>query len=189
MINFNPHKLIRQLLPTFSRKPLRLAWLDAMLSPFVRMWNEYVAWRTDEYYEAHVTCQIVSMEAYLNRLFDSTLKRIAIIDAYFDESIYVALVEENYDDMYIDGDDGAIIYLAEETTGNGFIVSVPEELSDFAPEIRGVVEKIRPLGVGYVIMLGDVPYLTVSTASIHFIPQPVEAIDMEVYSNTNWNVI
>jgi hypothetical protein len=177
------------MLPTFSRKPIRLAWLDAMLSPFVGMWNEYIAWRTDEYYEAHVTCQIVSMEAYLNRLFDAALKRITITDAYFNDSVYVALTEENYDDMYIDGDEGKIIYLAEETVGNGFIVSVPEELSDFAAEIRGVVEKIRPLGVGYIIMLGDVPYLTVSMTAINFIPHPVEVIDVDVISNTNWNVI
>lgn len=188
-MNFNPHKLIRQLLPTFSRKPIRLAWLDAMLSTFVRMWNEYTAWRIDKNYEAHVTCQTVSMEAYLNRLFDTHLQRITIIDAYFDETVYIALSEENYDDMYIDGDDGKVIYLEEEATGNGFVVSVPEDLSDFAAEIRGVVEKIRALGVGYIIMLGNVPYLTVSTASISFIPQPIEAISIDVISNTNWNVI
>jgi hypothetical protein len=188
MINFNPKKMIRQLLPTFSRKPIRLAWLDTLLLPFSRRWSKYTDWRIDKNYEAHVTCQTASMEAYLNRLFDAAQRRITITDAYFNENVYVALREENYDDLYIDGDEGKIIYLEEETIGNGFVVNLPEDLADFALEIRGAVEKIRALGIGYTIMIGDMPYVTLSAPSI-WLPPAGGGATTEINSNTEWYVI
>jgi hypothetical protein len=189
MMNFDTYKLIRQLLPTFSRKPLRLAWLDTMLSPHANAWNEYIDWRLDKYYESNVTCQVISIEAYLNRLFDSEQKRIQVIDAYFNEIVYIALREENYDNLYIDGDEGKIIYLESEQTGNGFIVNIDEALADYAAQIAGIVEKIRALGVGCTVMVGDMPYITLSATSIWLPSQAGDGAITDIHSNTDWMII
>ena len=104
MTSFDVHKLIRQLLPTFLRMPVRIAWLEALLCPFTELWAEYVDWRAHRYYEANVTAQTISIEAYLNRLFDPVHRRIRIQHGE-DESVYVSLRSEGYEDFYIDGDE------------------------------------------------------------------------------------
>jgi len=150
MINFDPYKLIWLLLPTFLRRPVRIARLWAWLAPFIQGWNNYVAWRNNMYYEAHVTSQVISIEAYLNRLFDPEQQRITVMDLEYDNRVYVALRTELYDDLYIDGD-GTFIYLNDEQVGEGFVVNIPADLSDLSIQIRGVVDKIKAAGTYYKI--------------------------------------
>lgn len=152
MTNFNPYKLVQLLLPTFLRKPIRIARLFAWLWPFILRWNEYVSWRKDMYYDAHVTSQVISIEAYLNRLFDPEHRRITISDGSFDNRVYVALRTEYYDELYIDGEDGTFVFLSDsEQKSDGFIVNIPVGLTLFAAQISGVVSKIKALGVSYQI--------------------------------------
>ncbi len=156
MISFDVHKLIRQLLPTFLRTPIRIAWLEALLAPLTALWATYVLWRSERMYEAYTTCQTISMEAYLNRLFDPERQRIRIIDVSATaELVYVELRGEGYG-LYIDGDEGAIVPLKEEQLGNtfdGFIVLIPAELDGKQRQITGVVDTIRAVGIGYEIQL------------------------------------
>jgi hypothetical protein len=154
MMNFNIYRLIRLLLPTFLRQPVRLAWLEALLYPFIAKWNEYTAWRGERYYEAHVTAQVISIEAYLNRIFDPIQQQITITDATFDNRAYVALRSEGYDGYYIDGVDGTYIGLDTEQVSDGFIVNVPADLAGAASQISGVVSKVRALGVSYAVVIG-----------------------------------
>ena len=151
MINFDPYKLIRLLLPTFMRLPVRVARLFAWLWPFTRLWGEYGTWRTNIYYDAHVTSQVISIEAYLNRLFDPEQRRITITDFLFDNRVYVALRSEGYDEYYIDGENGTYIYLADMQVGDGFVINIPASLAALSIQISGVADKIRALGTYYKI--------------------------------------
>jgi len=149
MMNFDPYKLIWLLLPTFLRRPVRIARLWAWLAPFVQGWNNYVTWRTNMYYEAHVTSQVISIEDYLNRLFDPEQRRITVGDMTYDNRVYVALRTELYDDLYIDGEDGTYLYLEDMQVGDGFVVNIPADLSGSMGQISGVVDKVRAAGTYY----------------------------------------
>ena len=151
MINFNPLKLIRLLLPTFLRRPLRIAWLEVLLSSFIRRWSKYADWRDNMYYEVHVTAQVISIEAYLNRLFDPAQRRITVGDMQYDYRVYVSLRNEQYEDLYIDGEDGTYIYLADMQVGDGFVVNLPAALADMSTQVGGAVDKIRAIGTYYQI--------------------------------------
>jgi hypothetical protein len=151
MINFDPYKLIRLLLPTFLRRPIRIARLWAWLASFARRWSEYLLWRTDMYYLARVTAQVISLEAYLNRLLDPAQRRITVEDMQYDNRLYVSLRDEPYDDLYIDGEDGTYIYLANMQVGDGFVINIPAALAHLVTQISGVANKIRALGTYYQI--------------------------------------
>ena len=149
MTSFDVYKLIRLLLPTFLREPVRIAWLESLLIAFKQQWDSYVSWRIDRIYEANVTPQTISLEAYLNRLFDAIQKRIKI--KYGDEdSIYVELRGEGYD-LYIDADDGLYIGLIGELSEEvkGFKVEVPAAID--AQQVSGVINRIKVVGIPYEI--------------------------------------
>jgi hypothetical protein len=153
MITFDPYRLLRLLLPTFCRQPLRIARLEAWLATFLQRWSEYERWRHDTACDARVTAQVISIEACLNRLFDAEQRRITVGDAYFDNRVYVALREEEYDDFYIDGQAGTFIPLDAEQAGDGFEVRLPADLEDVQGQVDGVVNKIRALGMAYRIVI------------------------------------
>jgi hypothetical protein len=154
MMNFDPYSLIRQLLPTFQRKPLRIARLEAWLTPFIRRWNSYGLWRSAIYYEAQVTAQIISIEACLNRRFDPDRRRITVGDDYFDNRVYVSLYDEQYE-LYIDGHDGTLVHLDNEQLLDGFAVNLPADLAGVAEQVRGAVDNIKALGVKHQINISN----------------------------------
>ena len=153
MLNIDILKLIKQLLPSFLRQPIRIAWLQALFAPIMRMWNGYTGWRTDKVYEAHVTAQTISLQAYLNKLFDPVLNRIVIKHGEQDE-LYIALRVEGYDEMYIDGDDGEYVHLSIEIDTeviSGFIVDTPSTIDQ--TQLKGVIESIKLAGVEYTVII------------------------------------
>ena len=75
-LNFNIEQYVEDYIPPSLRKPVRLAWLDALTAPVRQMWEEYRYFRDEARYAAAVTGQKIVLEAYLNRLFDPMLKRI-----------------------------------------------------------------------------------------------------------------
>ena len=189
MISFNPKKLIRQLTPTFLRKPIRIAWLEALFSPLIRMWDNYVIWRLERYYESHVTCQTISIKAYLNKLFDPEFQRIDIVDITEDNSVYVALRDEGYDDLFIDGEYGTFLFLESEKTGIGFKIIIPKELELRKQEISGVVNIIRAAGtLSEVVVHVDGNYLYIDKKTV-FVQNTGGSADTTVLSNTNWQVV
>ncbi len=157
MYTFDPYKLIKQLLPPLLRTPMRIAWLTAVLTPFTRAWEEYVAWRADRYYEVHVTAQTISIEAYLNRLFDPINRRIRIKHGE-DEGVYLSLRSEGYDDnFYIDGENGTFIGLDGEMNSEvlfGFTVEIPEGIDTV--QVEGVVRSIKAAGVPFEVIIVNI---------------------------------
>lgn len=186
MTGIDVHKLIRYLLPTFLRKPLRMAWLEALLAPFAAMWTTYAGWRAEKYYEANVTAQTLSMEAYLNRLFDTVEKRIRIRHGE-DKGVYVSLRSEGYDLYYIDGEEGAFIALEGEQDERlfGFTAVIPATLSGRSAEIESAVRNIKAAGVPFEMesvmqQPAAPPAPTLESKTYHSIT--LEAIDGYEYS-------
>lgn len=117
------------------------------------MWGEYTDWRKEKVYEAHVTAQTISLQAYLNKLFDPVHNRIVIRHGEQDE-LYIALRIEGYDEMYIDSDEGAIAHLSIEIDTeviSGFIVDVPSSVD--LTQLKGVIDSIKLAGIEYTVVV------------------------------------
>lgn len=186
MISFDPHKLIRQLLPTFLRTPVRVAWLEALLSPFTALWTAYVDWRAVKVYEAHVTSQTISMEAYLNRLFDPAQRRIRIAHSMA-KHVYVSLIRDTYD-SYIPGDDGAFVDKDGENyvEVTGFLVLIPHSVD--ALQVEGTVRQIKAAGVPFSVeATGEAPFVEIDKSTI-WLSTANETADTQVLSNTEWKI-
>lgn len=150
MINIDIYKLIALLLPQVLRQPIHIAWLKSLLTPIITEWQSYTLWHKDKLYEAHVTSQTVSMQAYLNRLFDPILKRIKVSHGATNE-FYISLWSET-SGPYILADDGIFLSLEGEINSevlDGFIVEVPQGIDQI--QVTGVVEAIKAVGVSYEI--------------------------------------
>ncbi|MDR2361708.1 MAG: hypothetical protein LBD91_03165 [Prevotellaceae bacterium] len=151
MMNFDIYRLIRMLLPSFLWQPIRLARLEAWLTPFIDAWMQYLLWREDVMYEAHVTAQVISIEAYLNRRFDREQKRIEVMDANFDNRVFVALRTEPYEDCIYG--DGTFVPLEAEMQAQGFAVIIPADLEPVAQQVSGTVDKVKAVGTVYTIVI------------------------------------
>ncbi len=69
-INFP--NLVRQLLPSHRRQPVRLWWLRVLVGPLQTLWGEFAAWRADVRYRINLTSQVQVLEGYLNQKYDPT---------------------------------------------------------------------------------------------------------------------
>lgn len=150
MTSININKLIRQLLPPFLRQKSRLAWLDSLFNPEKAAWDGYEAWRNEKFYEARVTPQTISIEAYLNRLFDAEQKRIKVEHGESkDFYLYYSTVPGG---KYINADTGVFIYQEgeySEKVVDGFIVSIPNEINQ--PLLIGTIDKVKAANTKYEI--------------------------------------
>lgn len=152
MINIDLPKLVKLLLPTALRQPIHIAWLNSLLSPITTEWLQYVLWRKDKLYEAHVTSQTISIQAYLNRLFDPELKRIKVNHGETNE-FYISLWSET-DGPYILADEGIFLSLEGEISSevlDGFIVEIPKGID--ATQVAGVVDAVKAAGVSYEVQI------------------------------------
>ena len=70
---------IKTWLPQHKRQPNRLNLFGLLLTPFSTMMAEFIVWRNAVIKKAYVSNQTMSIEWYLNELFDPTLRRIYII--------------------------------------------------------------------------------------------------------------
>ncbi|MFN4249257.1 MAG: hypothetical protein ACK4EY_16135 [Flavipsychrobacter sp.] len=71
---------IRTWLPSHKRQPFRQKLFEVLLTPFkVLAGTDYKGWRDAAVTKANVTNEPISLQWYLNTLFDSTLKRIYIL--------------------------------------------------------------------------------------------------------------
>ena len=153
MLDFDVNRLVKQLIPSFLRTIIRLKWLAVLFAPIVRIWSSYKEWRILKYYEANVTAQVISIEAYLNKLFDPVKKRIKIVQTVT-SNVYIYLRSEGYLDKGINGDKGKVVYMKgekPETELDGFLVEVPSDIN--ALQVEGVLEKICAVGVSYGIKI------------------------------------
>ncbi len=157
--------LVRQLVPTHRRQSVRLWWLRVLVSPLVKLYDDFVAWRTDVRFRINLTSQVRVLEGYLNKKYDQT-DSIRIV-AFDDGLLWVGLITEgdNYHPrigLTTEADYLVPIPLENEIRSNlgdvDFIVYIPSWVE---PDlIRAEIEKYRLAGMTYtIIMVADVSTL------------------------------
>lgn len=77
-INFQRLAII--LLPTFLRKPIRVAFVQALLAPVKLLYRDFMAKRTSVIYDLEHNGQVCRLRKLLNDQFDPVLRRIRITD-------------------------------------------------------------------------------------------------------------
>ena len=150
--SFDKSKFIQQLLPTFLRTTLRETWLGVLLKPLFDIHSDFLT-KVDEIRdEIALNGQKLTLEWYLNNLFDNTNRQIYI--TYADEenpSPAVYLISENQDglDTYLisetpQGDGTVNLYLISETEGDAdFIVHYPDNIGVDLDALNRAINKIK----------------------------------------------
>ncbi len=149
--------LVRQLLPAHRRQPVRLWWLRKLVSPLVKLYDDFAAWRTDVRFRINLTSQVRVLEGYLNQKYDPTGSiRIVVFD---DGLLWVGLEIEgdNYHPrigLESEPDSLVAIPLENEIRNSlgdvDFVVYIPAEV-DIAL-ILAEIEKYRLAGMTYKII-------------------------------------
>lgn len=151
---------INNWLPSHKRQTNRKGLLAVLLTPFTIMMGEFVAWRDEAIIRANVTSETISIEWYLNYLFDPTLKRIHIESNDGDGVILGVKTTEPLKFLYFgDKDDEPTafqyLYKPGETTDLGtasFGVYIPTDLEDQALDIFAIVKIYKLAGKTFVII-------------------------------------
>lgn len=133
MFNIDYNKLIVWLLPFRKRRRKRFAWLSALCSPVVILYNAFLVKCAATMYNLDHDSRVFSMRAMLNDRFDNTARRITITDGFAFERLYIFQPDENKP-----------VYLGTEylhnpgdyaDTGVDFIVNVPSAISITAQDL------------------------------------------------------
>lgn len=80
----NIGKIISENLPASLRKPRRILFLKAMLSPLRALHTIFKAFIDNLFYFASYNGGMQSLTTALNDKFDPSLRRITVVDAFFD---------------------------------------------------------------------------------------------------------
>lgn len=78
--NINWKRLVVWLLPTLLRRPFLVKWLMVLITPVIKLHNQFTAFRKAVIYRLLITPQIPFLEKALNDRWDSTQRRIYITD-------------------------------------------------------------------------------------------------------------
>lgn len=78
IVNFK--KLVTQRLPVDLRQQKVMAFFLAFVSPIVTIYNALILFRTNMLYKLLINSQVVYLEKLLNDRYDTTLRRIHILD-------------------------------------------------------------------------------------------------------------
>lgn len=127
MFNINYDRWVMLMLPLRKRKAKLFAWLRALCTPVVIMYNIFLAKRSADLYNLMHDSRVFSLEAMLNDRFDSVERRIYIDDGFAFDRIYIFQPDENKP-LYL----GSVPLHNEgdyADTGVDFIVNVPEAIT------------------------------------------------------------
>lgn len=89
-VNFS--NLVRQLLPSYKRQPVRLWWLQGLVSPLRGLFADFDQWRTNTRMILNVNSQVKVLEGYLRWKYRQPVS-IKII-TYADGALMVGLEQE-----------------------------------------------------------------------------------------------
>jgi hypothetical protein len=132
------YKLVRLLLPTMLRRPVVLAFLEAIISSIDWLYGLFGRNRNANLYHLSITPQVCRLEKALNDRFDSSQRRIYISDGTHYEALYLYTDGENVP-IWLEPD----VYLhtgGESGEGNiDFIVNVPAGLVYDQHEMEALV--------------------------------------------------
>ena len=147
IFNIDYHILIQLVLPIRKRKPLRRAWLFALISPVVYMYNLFLFRRTDRLYQLSHNAQVVYMQSLLNDRFDANLRRIFISDTPNISPLFTYTVpEQKYVYLYTTAENNNQTFFTHTEiaiANNGFIVNIPTTLNIDHATLTALVDAFR----------------------------------------------
>ncbi len=152
-VGFDVQAFVRLYLPPTLRTVVRCGWMAALAAPLDKMWQVYDLWRTEARYAAAVTGQKIVLEAYLNRIFDPTQKRITISTgvSWGQWVAYDPTGDASGVDYVCDGMAVGTAEQQGEDTACDFAVQIPSVLSSRSADIRSVVAKYAIVGASFKI--------------------------------------
>lgn len=158
MYNIDFIRLITDLLPSFMKKTVIVAWLKSLLKPVQILYSEFITFETEKMYEATYSGQVAELEFILNDYYynDGTLRTIYIDDSIENEEIYIYQQSELQNETYIyntaENEVDSIIYNSDEAgVSFNFIVYVPIGLIFDRDYLRSLVTKYKIAGPTFTI--------------------------------------
>lgn len=155
-------KFIEQLLPVKLRTDIRKDWLGAILDPEESLHADFITKVAEIRLELSRNGQKISMEAYLNDLFDNTDRRIYIDDptSVF-VNVFLYLIAEgqiNPTLYYISEfgtspDDELFLYQISEyeATEEDFVVYYPDTITPDLDAMNRAIKKVKKAAKRYTI--------------------------------------
>lgn len=150
MFNIDFNSVVIWLLPNKLRTIFNVAWLKALISQIVVVYNNFISYRTQTLYKLNHNSQVCYIESALNDAFDSSDRRIYITDAGGE---VVTLINRDTDlDALIISDDvewGIIIHNDSAYYGGSydFIVNIPYQFSEAdLYRLKGIVDYYKLAG-------------------------------------------
>lgn len=144
-INFK--KLVVWLLPKPIRKPVHVAWLMALLSPVVGLYNVLLAFRTSVLYFLSITPQVCRLQKLLNDRYDNDLRRIVIVDGKEYDPVFIYRKAENKPVWLFRKSEGKPLWLYTKAetgaTAVDFIVLLPVFVVADLNEMRGLIKRFK----------------------------------------------
>lgn len=169
----NIPNLVRQLVPTHRRQPVRLWWLRALVGPLVALYDDFAAWRTDIRFRINLTSQVRVLEGYLNLKYDPT-GSIRIVS--FDDGLLWVGLESEGDNYHprvgLESEPDYLVGIPLEneirdSLGDvDFVVYIPAEVD--AELIVAEIERYRLAGMTYKIVTKDC-YLLATEAGAYLV--------------------
>lgn len=153
-------KFTYQYLEPEWRLPNILLLFKVVLYPFQVMMDEYIAYRDAAIIKANVSCETMSIEWYLNELFDNELRRITI-DTATSDGVYIRNEGEAPDNPLYLGNEATeparfeYLYNPGEHVnfeGKSFAVFIPASLAGVKDQIRGITNIYRNAGKTFTII-------------------------------------
>ncbi|MBO9200590.1 MULTISPECIES: hypothetical protein [Niastella] len=139
-------KLISWLMPQVLRKPKTIALLNALVSPVVFIYNLFLINRRNNLYKLMITPQVCYVEMALNDKYDSTNRKIKIVQPKRKDPLFLYKKIENKPVHLFTKNEVSqpktILYLKGEASAfqYDFIVQVPATVSFNMNEMMAVID-------------------------------------------------
>jgi hypothetical protein len=159
MYNINFNKLVAFNVPEFLWRITDLKWMALLVSQVKSLYDEFIAWKDEVFYNAAHSGQVISLEHILNDIFDPSYRRIYIDDGLRGTQNYIFNTSENQDEPYIFNASETAnpqLYLfnnQEDTSANyDFKVMVPLTLVINQNRMKGLVNVYKEGSKTYKIL-------------------------------------
>jgi hypothetical protein len=159
IVQIDIDKLILRLLPVDLQKPKMIAFLRALLVPFMAIHADFLAFRTDSNSRAKLNGQTQILENLLNRRIASAANLIRILNNSLRlDAVYVFNEPELQTELFINNVlEGDGLFLSNSSEGESlydFIVQVPAAVSALErQQIRAIVNQYKIATKNYEIQI------------------------------------
>lgn len=128
-------KLVIWLTPVILRKERMIAWLHALITPIIYLYDKFLGFREDTNYWLHINGQVCYLEKMLNDKYDRDSRRIYIDKGKNYEPVFIYQEPEADAPLFTfleaeENETPPYLYVDNETTSSNcdFIIMVPVEL-------------------------------------------------------------